>query len=305
MFCEEHRQAAREAAAKSCVLLKNDSLLPLRGGQRVALIGPFAASGDILGPWSWTGSKEDAVTLEQGLGSKLPSGALAVAEGCSVSAMTRQQLEEAMKTAKEADVIVLALGEDSEMSGEAGSRGFITLPQPQLELVRHLKTLEKPMAAVLFNGRPLDLHGVLDEADAVLEAWFPGSEGGAAIAALLTGETNPSGRLSMSFPYSVGQVPVYYNHYNTGRPKGAPDAQVRYVSQYLDIPNEPLLPFDSALAIPNSNTETWSFQRKRCLRNSRLRSKYLSRMPAIGPGKKLSSCTSATVPARSSDRSGS
>ncbi|MGV2643961.1 beta-glucosidase, partial [Clostridium perfringens] len=99
-----------------------------------------------------------------------------------------------------------------------------------------------------FNGRPLDLHGVLDEADAVLEAWFPGSEGGAAVAALLMGEANPSGRLSMSFPYSVGQVPVYYNHFNTGRPKDAPDAQVRYVSQYLDIPNEPLLPFGFGLS---------------------------------------------------------
>ncbi|MGV2806759.1 beta-glucosidase, partial [Clostridium perfringens] len=129
---------AREAAAKSCVLLKNDSLLPLRGEQRVALIGPFGASGDILGPWSWTGSKEDAVTLEQGLRSKLSSGALTVAEGCKVNVMTGQQLDEAMKAAKEADVIVLALGEDSEMSGEAGSRAFITLPEPQLELIRHL-----------------------------------------------------------------------------------------------------------------------------------------------------------------------
>lgn len=248
VFCDEHRQAAREAAAKSCVLLKNEALLPLQAEQRVALIGPFAASGDILGPWSWTGSKEDAVTMEQGLRSKLPSGQLTVAEGCGVSTMTGRQLEEAMKAAMEADVIVLALGEDSEMSGEAGSRALITLPQPQLQLIQHLKTLQKPMVAVLFNGRPLDLHGVLDEADAVLEAWFPGTEGGAAVAALLTGEVNPSGRLSMSFPYSVGQVPVYYNHFNTGRPKDAPDAQERYVSQYLDIPNEPLLPFGFGLS---------------------------------------------------------
>lgn len=248
VFCDEHRQAAREAAAKSCVLLKNEALLPLQAEQRVALIGPFAANGDILGPWSWTGSKEDAVTMEQGLRSKLPSGQLTVAEGCGVSTMTGRQLEEAMKAAREADVIVLALGEDSEMSGEAGSRALITLPQPQLELIQHLKTLQKPMVAVLFNGRPLDLHGVLDEVDAVLEAWFPGSEGGAAVAALLMGEANPSGRLSMSFPYSVGQVPVYYNHFNTGRPKDAPDAQVRYVSQYLDIPNEPLLPFGFGLS---------------------------------------------------------
>lgn len=248
VFCDEHRQAAREAAVKSCVLLKNNSVLPLKSEKRVALIGPFAASGDILGPWSWTGSKEDAITVEQGLRSKLASGMLLTAEGCDVTSVTEQQLDEALKVANEADVIVLALGEDSEMSGEAGSRAFITLPEPQLELIQHLKPLQKPIVVVLFNGRPLDLRGVLDEADAVLEAWYPGSEGGAAIAELLTGEANPSGRLSMSFPYSVGQIPVYYNHFNTGRPKDAPDAQERYVSQYLDIPNEPLLPFGFGLS---------------------------------------------------------
>ncbi|WP_106767314.1 glycoside hydrolase family 3 N-terminal domain-containing protein [Paenibacillus faecalis] len=248
VFCDEHRQAAREAAVKSCVLLKNNSVLPLKSEKRVALIGPFAASGDILGPWSWTGSKEDAITVEQGLRSKLASDMLLTAEGCDVTSVTEQQLDEALKVANEADVIVLALGEDSEMSGEAGSRAFITLPEPQLELIQHLKPLQKPIVVVLFNGRPLDLHGVLDEADAVLEAWYPGSEGGAAIAELLTGEANPSGRLSMSFPYSVGQIPVYYNHFNTGRPKDAPDAQERYVSQYLDIPNEPLLPFGFGLS---------------------------------------------------------
>lgn len=120
----------------------------------------------------------------------------------------------------EADVIVLALGEDSDMSGEAGCRANIQLPDAQLKLVERMKSLNKPMVAVLFNGRPLDLHGVIDKADAVLEAWYPGTEGGAAIAELLYGDANPSGRLTMSFPYSVGQVPVYYNHFNTGRPKG-------------------------------------------------------------------------------------
>lgn len=134
------------------------------------------------------------------------------------------------------------------MSGEAGCRANIKLPDAQLELVSRLKKLNKPMVATLFNGRPLDLHGVIDQVDAVLEAWYPGTEGGAAVADLLYGDENPSGRLTMSFPYSVGQVPVYYNHFNTGRPKGAPDAQVRYVSQYLDIPNDPLLPFGFGLS---------------------------------------------------------
>ncbi|MGD6959010.1 beta-glucosidase BglX [Rossellomorea aquimaris] len=243
-----HREAARELAAKSSVLLKNESTLPLKREQKIALIGPFAENGDILGPWSWLGSKKDAVTVKEGLLTKIKDSHLTVSKGCDTENITDAQLEEALKAAREADVIVLALGEDSEMSGEAGCRANIQLPAAQLQLIEHLKSLDKPMAAVLFNGRPLDLHGVLDQTDAVLEAWYPGTEGGAAIADLLFGDVNPSGRLTMSFPYHVGQVPVYYNRFNTGRPKGAPDAQERYVSQYLDIPNDPLLPFGFGLS---------------------------------------------------------
>lgn len=244
---EAHRNASRELALKSCVLLKNDSVLPLNREQKIALIGPFAANGDILGPWSWLGSKDEAVQLAAGIGSKIDASLLSVTEGCGIETATEEQLKAAIAAASEADVLVLALGEHSDMSGEAGSRSNIQLPQVQLELISKLKQLGKPMVAVLFNGRPLDLHGVIDQADAVLEAWFPGTEGGAAIAELLFGESEPTGRLTMSFPYSVGQIPVYYNRFNTGRPQGAPDAQVRYVSQYLDIPNEPLLPFGYGL----------------------------------------------------------
>ncbi|MDX8343132.1 beta-glucosidase BglX [Rossellomorea sp. YZS02] len=242
-----HRKSARELAGKSSVLLKNEHhVLPLKKEQKVALIGPFAESGDILGPWSWLGSRDDAVTVKEGILSKI--GSLTVAKGCDIETITDAQIKEAVKAAENADVIVLALGEDSDMSGEAGCRANIQLPSAQLQLIRELKTLDKPMVAVLFNGRPLDLHGVLDETDAVLEAWYPGTEGGHAVADLLYGDVNPSGRLTMSFPYHVGQVPVYYNHFNTGRPQGAPDAQERYVSQYLDIPNEPLLPFGYGLS---------------------------------------------------------
>ncbi|KAA0563032.1 beta-glucosidase BglX [Bacillus sp. CH30_1T] len=243
-----HREAARELAAKSSVLLKNENTLPLKREQKIALIGPFAENGDILGPWSWLGSKEDAATVKEGLLTKIKDSHLTVSKGCDTENITDAQLEEALKAAGEADVIVLALGEDSEMSGEAGCRANIQLPAAQLQLIEHLKSLDKPMAAVLFNGRPLDLHGVLDQTDAVLEAWYPGTEGGAAIADLLFGDVNPSGRLTMSFPYHVGQIPVYYNRFNTGRPKGVPDAQERYVSQYLDIPNDPLLPFGFGLS---------------------------------------------------------
>ena len=248
VLCEEHRQTARELAQKSSVLLKNESVLPLQKDQNIALIGPFAESNDILGPWSWLGSGEDAVRLKDGLLEKIDHHHLQVARGCGIEDGTKEELEEALRIAGEAEVILLALGERSDMSGEAGCRSDIRLPKVQLELIAQLKKLNKPMVVVLFNGRPLDLHGVIDEADAILEAWYPGTEGGAALSDLLYGDANPSGRLSMSFPHSVGQVPVYYNHFNTGRPKGAPDAQVRYVSQYLDIPNEPLFPFGFGLS---------------------------------------------------------
>jgi beta-glucosidase len=243
----EHRNTARELAAKSCVLLKNENVLPLKHQQKVALIGPFAQNGDILGPWSWQGSYEDAVKLDEGLKMKIEPSLLSVSKGCDIETGTEEELDEALKTASDADVIILALGEGSFMSGEGGSRSNIQLPKIQLQLIAKLKQLQKPMAAVLFNGRPLDLHGVIDQADAVLEAWYPGTEGGAAIADLLFGDANPSGRLSMSFPHSVGQVPVYYNHFNTGRPKMSEEYE-RYVSHYLDIPNEALLPFGFGLS---------------------------------------------------------
>ncbi|MBI0579841.1 glycoside hydrolase family 3 C-terminal domain-containing protein [Neobacillus cucumis] len=246
IMSKEHRQISRELATKSVVLLKNDHVLPLKKEQKIALIGPFGVSGDILGPWSWRGSKDEAVPLSEGLLQKTSD--LTIEKGCEIETVTEEQLEAAVKSAQDADIIVLALGEDSEMSGEAGCRADIRLPESQLVLVSRLKQLGKPMVAVLFNGRPLDLHGVIDQTDAVLEAWYPGTEGGAAVADILFGDVNPSGKLTMSFPYSVGQVPVYYNCFNTGRPKLNPEVKERYLSQYLDIPNEPLLPFGFGLS---------------------------------------------------------
>ncbi|WP_339283115.1 glycoside hydrolase family 3 N-terminal domain-containing protein [Oceanobacillus sp. FSL K6-3682] len=257
---EEHRKVARELAAKSCVLLQNNNnTLPINRSQKVAIIGPFAENNDILGPWSWKGNKDIAVTLAKGFEKRINNrDQFVVAKGSKVESITKEQLQKAVSAAEQSDVIVLALGEHSEMSGEAGSRSNIKLPDAQLQLVDEIYQLGKPTVAVLFNGRPLDLHGVFDKTDAVLEAWFPGTEGGAAITEILYGDVNPSGKLSMSFPYSVGQVPVYYNHYNTGRPQGAPDAQVRYVSQFLDIPNEPLFPFGYGLSYT-----TYSYQNMR------------------------------------------
>ncbi|MNO30430.1 Periplasmic beta-glucosidase precursor [compost metagenome] len=247
VYCDIHREAAKELALKSCVLLKNDGVLPLHRNQKIALIGPFAQSGDILGNWSWNGSRELSAKLGQSM-QTLSVSSVTIVEGCGIDQITEGQIQEAVTVAEEADVVVLALGESSDMSGEASCRSDIRLPEAQLRLVQIMKKLGKPMAVVLFNGRPLDLHGVYEESNAVLEAWFPGSEGGAAVADLLYGIANPSGRLSMSFPYAVGQIPVYYNHFNTGRPKPSEDTDEKYVSHYLDIPNAPLLPFGYGLS---------------------------------------------------------
>ncbi|MBP3041487.1 glycoside hydrolase family 3 C-terminal domain-containing protein [Bacillaceae bacterium Marseille-Q3522] len=246
VLCEEHRQIARELATKSCVLLKNDHVLPLKKQQKVALVGPFAQNGDILGPWSWLGSKETSIQLFNGMKTKIDSSQINVAKGCNIETGSEKMLEKAIEAAKCADVIVLALGESSNMSGEAHSRANIKLPEVQLNLVRNMKMLNKPIVIVLFNGRPLDLKEVVEQTDALLEAWYPGIEGGAAIADLIFGDVNPSGKLSMSFPYSVGQVPAYYNGFNTGRP--AINYEEEYVSKYLDIPNEPLFPFGFGLS---------------------------------------------------------
>lgn len=258
LFSESHRQLARELATKSCVLLKNEEVLPLKKSNKIALIGPFAQSGDILGPWSWLGSYDESINLHEGFKMKTDPENLFISKGCDFEAGTEDQLNEALMAAKNADVIVLALGEHSHMSGEAGSRGNIRLPKVQLELIAKMKQLQKPMVAVLFNGRPLDLDGVIDQVDAILESWFPGTEGGLAIADLLYGHSNPSGRLTISIPYSIGQVPVYYNCFNTGRPKDAPDAQEHFVSKYLDIPNEPLFPFGFGLSYTTFSYENIS-----------------------------------------------
>ncbi|WNF35668.1 beta-glucosidase BglX [Bacillaceae bacterium IKA-2] len=248
VLSEDHRQVSRELATKTCVLLKNEQVLPLQRKQKIALIGPFADNGDILGPWSWLGSENEAIKLIDGFKMKIDPSNLSIAKGSDIESITEEQYQEALLVANQADVIVLALGEHSEMSGEAGSRANIKLPEAQLQLIAKMKQLKKPIVTVIFNGRPLDLHGVIEHSDAILVAWFPGTEGGPAITDLLYGDVNPSGRLTMSFPYSVGQIPVYYNNFNTGRPKDAVDRQVRYVSQYLDIPNEPLFPFGFGLS---------------------------------------------------------
>ncbi|MFK7824141.1 MAG: beta-glucosidase BglX [Oligoflexales bacterium] len=246
----ENKEAARELVRKSLVLLKNDTkVLPLsKQMERVAVIGPMADNPhDILGEWRAKGNPADSVTLIQGIRSKLSAGSEVLhARGVGFNSNDKSGFDEAYQVAKRADVIIMAIGESAAMSGEAYSRAQIGIPGVQEDLLKRLKPLGKPIVVVLFNGRPLVLTDLVENADTILEAWLPGTQGGNGIADVLFGDYNPAGKLSMSFPYAAGQIPVYYAQKNTGRPYTDPSQ--RYQSRYIDIPNEPLFPFGFGLS---------------------------------------------------------
>ncbi len=246
--CAEHRAAAREIAAKSMVLLKNENqLLPLSRNAKIAVIGPFGKEENLLGGWGCVGRREETVTLGQGLEEKLPASQITYCRGTGYADQDDLDLEGVKAAVEPADVVILALGEHQDMTGEATSRGFLTVPGRQEELAQAVFSLGKPTVLVLFSGRPLEIRKLAEQSDAVLEAWFPGSEGGHAAADLLFGDRLPEGRLTMSMPYTVGQVPVYYNGYRTGRPIDKEFSEQRYLSRYIDIPNAPLYPFGYGL----------------------------------------------------------
>lgn len=247
--CAEFRKVAREVAAKSMVLLKNEGILPFSKGKKVAVIGPHADNRHILGGWRALGKEEETISLFTGICNKIGSHNVVMAYGCELEGTDESGFEKAVKAAKDADVIVLALGEEQDMSGEAASKAFLILPGVQEKLVDAVLKLKKPTTVVLFNGRPLEIKSVVDKVPALLEVWFPGTEGGNAIADLIFGDVNPSGRLTMSFPHTVGQIPVYYNSYNTGRPYV--EGGHHQVSKFLDIPNDPLYPFGYGLSYTN------------------------------------------------------
>lgn len=256
---------AREAAVKSCVLLKNDNnVLPLsKDIKTIALIGPLGTDAEqMVGPWYSRAHSQDIVSLATGIEQKIPSDAqLLVARGCSIietgrtrfhvgnySQVTEHPTESneiagAVAVAKRADVIIMALGEPSDWSGEDASRSTLDLPGLQMDLLNAVAATGKPVVVVLFNGRPLGLSGVFAKASAVLEAWYPGIQAGNGVADLLFGDAEPSGRLTTTFPYSVGQVPMYYNHANTGRPGFG-----HWKGNYVDGPSVPFLPFGFGLA---------------------------------------------------------
>jgi len=252
--------AAREAAEKSFVLLKNDSaLLPLQKGVRtVALIGPLADSApDMLGAWSARGDAKDVVTLKAALESRAQRDGFRVlyAKGTEIRGTSDAGFAEAAAAAAQADVVLLALGEDASwMTGEAASRAFIDLPGNQQQLLERVAAAGKPTALVLFTGRPLALTSPAARVQAIIEAWAPGVQAGPAVERVIFGDTAPAGRLTVTFPRSLGQVPIYHAMLDTGRPPVGLDltrpptnGNEKFKSRYIDEQNGPLYPFGFGL----------------------------------------------------------
>lgn len=270
VYTEANRAAAREIAARSFVLLKNDGVLPLAKKGKVALIGPMANSAvNMPGTWSVSADASKYKSLKQGFEDALRGKAeLVYAKGSNLyedpaleAACTvfghgmrdprseQELLDEALRAASEADVIVAALGEASESSGESSSKTDLTLPATQRRLLEALLATGKPVVMLNFAGRPTVLTWESENVPAILNVWFGGSEAADAIADVVFGDVNPSGKLTMSMPWNVGQIPVYYNHLNTGRPKNEADPSYqKYRSNYIDAPNEPLYPFGYGLS---------------------------------------------------------
>ena len=243
-------EAARVLAEESCVLLKNDAgALPLARTAHVALVGPLADSArDLLGSWAGQGRASDAVTLRTALTKTLGADHVAYAEGCSFKPGDRSGFDAAVAAARKSDVVVAVLGEPWYFSGEGNCRTHLDLPGEQPALLRALRATGKPVVVVLMNGRPLVLGDTLANCDALLEAWYPGTQGGPALAKLLTGAVSPSGKLPVTFPRDVGQIPIFYNHMTTGRPQPDDQPRIQYKSNYLDVPNTPQFPFGYGLS---------------------------------------------------------
>ncbi len=249
LLTKENRAAAREIAGRSMVLLKNDhETLPLSKSLRsIAVIGPLADNQRApLGWWSGDGRDENTVTPLAGIRAKVSSQTkISYAKGCEIEGGTTEGFAAAIAAAREAEVTIVFVGEAKEMVGEAASRSSLDLPGHQMDLVKAIQATGKPTIVVLVNGRPLTIGWIAENVPAILEAWMGGTESGNAIADILFGDVNPGAKLPVTFPRVVGQVPIYYNHMNTGRP---PEANNRYTSKYLDTPWTPLFPFGYGLS---------------------------------------------------------
>jgi beta-glucosidase len=271
IFTPENRQVAREIAAQTFVLLKNDKqILPIQGKGTIALLGPLADNREnMTGTWSVAADFSKSVSLLDGLKNTVGSQTkILYAKGTNVlndkeldakvsifgkptkwdNRSQKEMIDEAVAIARQSDVVVAAVGESAEMSGECSSRSDINLPENQKELLEALLATGKPVVMVLFSGRPLTISWEKANVPAILNVWFGGTEAGNAIADVLLGKVNPSGKLSATFPQNVGQIPVYYNHKNTGRPLPEGKSFQKFLTGYLDVPNEPLYPFGYGLS---------------------------------------------------------
>ena len=243
----QNMQLARDVARKSMVLLKNDAVLPLKQGEKIAVIGELASSKrDLLGSWKAAGEWDDMKSILDALVALNGASNVVYAEGCKKMGNDRSGFLSALMAAESADKVVMVIGEDWDWSGEAASRTNLDIPGVQSDLLELIAATGKPVVVVLLNGRPLTIERESEVADAILEAWYPGSRGAEAVVDVLYGKYNPSGKLTMTFPRNVGQVPIYYYEKNTGRPIYLPSD--KYKSKYLDSPNTPLYPFGYGLS---------------------------------------------------------
>ncbi|HMN49465.1 MAG TPA: beta-glucosidase BglX [Ignavibacteriaceae bacterium] len=249
ILSKEVKDAALEVAKKSFVLLKNENnLLPLKNNyKKIAVIGPLANSiSHPTGGWEAMGDSSDVISVVAGLKNYLKNNTqILYSEGCKIDDKSTDGFKKAVETANNSDLVILVLGEGKNMSGEACSRSTLDLPGVQEELAKEIYKTGKPIVVVLMNGRPLSINWLNENVPAILETWFPGTMAGKAIAEVLFGEYNPSGKLPVTFPRTVGQVPIYYNHKNTGRPGNIDN---HYTSKYLDLPLTPLYPFGYGLS---------------------------------------------------------
>ena len=256
IYNPEFLEAARKSAAMSSVLLKNnDDALPLSKTETSALIGPLVKDKEnIIGNWAAAGDRKGkAISIFQGIKSYLNDANILYAKGCDINTNNKSGFKKAISLAKKADKIVLVMGENYHMSGEAASRTNIKIPGVQTELIKALRKEfpSKQIILILMNGRPLDLSEEDSLTDAILETWFPGTRGGYGVADVLFGEYNPSAKLPITFPRNIGQVPIYYNVKNTGRPIPLDNPKEDYKSNYIDSPNTPLYPFGHGLSYTN------------------------------------------------------
>lgn len=240
-FCDEHKKLSREAAEETIVLLKNDGLLPLNEKQKIAVVGSLADSSEITGSWALFVDKSQTVTMKNAIEELYPNA--------DVTFIPFDEITEKMLSdVKTADVVILALGEDQSQTGESFSKADISLSKVHSELFNAVYDVNKNVITVLFGGRPLAVPELAKKTNSLIEAWLPGSCGCYALADILFGKVNPSGRLSMSMPYCVGQLPISYSAFSTGRPKPKMDGFCPYVSNYMDVPNVPLYPFGYGLS---------------------------------------------------------